>query len=71
MRISRRYRRSGKPGEKPQNVSIVGKKKQRQKTGNLSRNRAQDSDPSYGANKRNEMAKKDLDCKKTFKRSKA
>ena len=33
----------------------------------LSTNRTQDSVPSYGANKSNEMAKKDLDYKKTFK----
>lgn len=61
------FRGRKKPDKKTQNVSIVG-----EKTGNLHSNRAQDSDPSYYNNKRNDMAKKSLiGYKKMFKQSKA
>ena len=44
MRISGRYRRPGKTWQKTPKCKYNRQKK----TGNLSRNRAQDNDPSYG-----------------------
>lgn len=61
------FRGRKKTWQKTQNVSIVG-----EKTGNLHSTRAQDSDPSYGTNKRNDMAKNSLiGYEKTLKQSKA